>query len=185
MIWGRSVAADTQEKFLTLELTSQEIQVLRMQGLVTSSMLQSHTLDLAQIQDLWEHILSTPIPNNTLQSPPTTIMIGVQWPLWQHKVGRNLYLAVINNRLKHIPFTLRAQIISQYRRKAKRHVKPSPDMRITRGLYTSVITPLSEEGRRWVNANMYRHGFELAITIQTEEVDDLREEIEKDNLRVE
>src|SRR5258708_19978187 len=146
MIWGRSVAADTQEKFVTLELTSQEIQLLRMQGLVTSSMLQSHTLDLAQIQDLWEHILSTPIPNSIPKSTPTTIMIGVQWPLWQHKVGKNLYLAIINNRLKHIPFTLRAQIISQYRRKPKRMSNPSkasPDMRITKGLSTSVITPFS------------------------------------------
>lgn len=60
-----------------------------------------------------------------------------------------------------------------------------PDLRIIKGLFTSLIVPLSERGERWIKANMYRHDIEITITVQTEYLNDLEEEFRKDKLIVE
>lgn len=60
-----------------------------------------------------------------------------------------------------------------------------PDLRIIKGLFTSLIVPLSERGERWIKVNMYRHDIEITITVQTEYLNDLEEEFRKDKLIVE
>ena len=60
-----------------------------------------------------------------------------------------------------------------------------PDIRITRGRYTTLIIPLTMKGTQWVVNNMYRPTFEVSITIQTEFLDELTIEFEKGDLIVE
>ncbi len=59
-----------------------------------------------------------------------------------------------------------------------------PDIRIVRGLFTSIIIPVSELGRRWVRANMYRIGIETSIVVNTEFLEELIKELERNNLDV-
>ncbi len=60
-----------------------------------------------------------------------------------------------------------------------------PDVRIVHGLFTSLIIPVSHKGRKWIIENLYRHGFELTVTVQTETLESTLKSIEEDGLIVE
>jgi hypothetical protein len=57
----------------------------------------------------------------------------------------------------------------------------SPDIRLTKNNSVGVFKGLTDEGKRWLRANIGKE----TVIIQVDYIDELREDIEKDNLRVE
>ncbi len=61
----------------------------------------------------------------------------------------------------------------------------NPDIRIVKGSYSALIVPLSELGNRWIVANMWKREYEITVRIASEFLDEVRKEMEKDNIVIE
>ena len=59
--------------------------------------------------------------------------------------------------------------------------KSTHDIRLTKNQHIGIFRGLTDEGKRWLKANVEQD----PVTIQIDYVDELREEIELDGLRVE
>ena len=59
--------------------------------------------------------------------------------------------------------------------------KATHDIRLTKNNSVGVFRGVTDEGKRWLRSNVGKE----TVTIQVDYIDELREDIEKDNLRVE